>query len=98
MLADVFLRGEARFPLVQREMHALGGDVLTLREGEQLAQQVLGVRCLRTAHSEGIAAAVYAHIEPSFQQAQVLIERPAQIGETRVIRWAEFEFAPWLGC
>src|SRR5262249_61597968 len=61
MLADVFLRGEAGFPLAQRKMHALWGDVLALREGEQLAQQILGVRCLRSAHSARIAAPVYAH-------------------------------------
>jgi len=41
---------------------------------------------------------VYADVEPSLEQPQILVERPAEVCEPSVVGRAEFEFAPRLGC
>jgi hypothetical protein len=98
VLAHVLLRRQPRLTLAQRQVHAFGGDVLALREREQLTQQLFGVQRLCAAHPESVTAAVYADIEPRLHQAQILIERPAEVCEPGVVGRAEFEFAPRLGC
>ena len=97
VLADVRVRRRSGFALAQCQVHARRRDLLLLREGEQLAQQVLGVHCLRAAHAERVAAAVNRDVEPALQQPQVLVERSAEIGEARVVGRRELEFPPRFG-
>ena len=84
-------RRQAGLALAQGEMHALGGDLITLGEGEQLAQQSFRALGLGAAHAEGPAAATNVHVKTRLQQTQILIQRPAQIREPRIIRWTEGE-------
>ena len=44
-------------------------------------------------HAEVAAAATDLDVEPRFEQAQVLVERAAQIRESQVVRRLEIEFA-----
>ena len=47
---------------------------------------------LFAGHAEGVAAALDAYVQPRFEQAQVLIERPAQIRQACVVGRDEIEF------
>src|SRR5438874_8895006 len=84
-------RRQAGLALAQGEMHALGGDLIALGEGEELAQQSFRALGLGAAHAEGPAAATNVHVKTRLQQTQILIQRPAQIREPRIIRWTEGE-------
>ena len=71
-----------------------GVTCLVVREVEQLAQHVLRrLRRARAGDAEVAAAAADLHAEPLLDQAQVLVERTAQVGEARVVRRLELEFA-----
>ena len=63
------------------------------REVEQLAQRVFGAGRARADDAEIVAAPADLHVQARFEQAQVLIQRAAQIGEPRVVRRLEIEFA-----
>ena len=50
-----------------------------------------------TDHAERVATPPDLNIQPCFEQAQVLIERPAKIGQARVVSGLQVEFALGFG-
>ena len=79
--------------VAQREVHGLGGDVLGARETEQFAQQRLGGGGVIALHHERVAAAAQIDAEPCLDEAQVGVERTAEIGEALVVGGREHELA-----
>jgi len=83
--------------LLQGQVNALRGHFLVFRQVKQLAQGVLGAFGLYADHAEIVAAPADLDIETGFEQAQVLIERAAQIRKPGVICRLEIEFPLRLG-
>jgi hypothetical protein len=82
---------------VQRQMYALGRDLLGGAEAKKLLQKSLRIVGLRAADAEAVAATLNTHIEARLEQAQILIERPAELREAGVIRRLEGKFALQAG-
>ncbi len=81
---------------LQREMHALGRDRFAARNVEELADDVFrGRRGPRADDAEIAAATADLHVQAVFEQAQVFIQRAAQVREARVVRGLEIEFTGW---
>ena len=75
-------------------MHALERDLLAIRGLEQVAQQVFGGRAARSpGDAEVRAAALHRHAHAILDEAQVLVERAAQVRQPGVVRRHEIEFA-----
>jgi hypothetical protein len=79
--------------LAQREMRAFRRHALGPGELEQTLQDVLGGSRLGAADTERAAPAADLDAEAALEQLQVLIERPAQIGEACVVLGLEVELA-----
>ena len=60
---------------------------------EQVAHQVFGGVRARAGDAETRAAALHGHAHAVLDEAQVFVERPAQVREPRVVRRHEIEFA-----
>jgi hypothetical protein len=74
-------------------MHALGRDLFFIGNVEELAQGIFGLRSARAANAKVAAATTDLDIETRFEQAQVFVERSAEICESQVVRRIEIEFA-----
>jgi hypothetical protein len=74
-------------------VNTLGCHFLALREIEQLAQGVFRAFGLYTGYAEIVAATADLYVESRLEQAQILIQRAAQIREPGIVRWLEIEFA-----
>jgi hypothetical protein len=74
-------------------VHALGSHRFERGHPEERAQRLLGAVRARAADAEVVAAAADLNIETHFEQAQIFIERPAQVRQARVVGGLEQEFA-----
>ena len=86
-------RVDAGFSQVQVDPRA--GQRFVFGGGVQRAQHLLGGpgRSVFADHLENAAAVVDLHAEPQFDLPQVLVERPAQIGEAGIVFGIEGEVA-----
>src|SRR5579883_239569 len=87
----------ARLTLTERQMHALRCDFLVLGQSEELLQDIFRAAGARAEHPEVIAATADLHVETRLEQTEILIERATEVGQPRVVRRLEIEFAQRLG-
>ena len=83
----------SQFLLAQREVHALGSHRFERGHPKERAQRLLGAARARAANAEIVAAAADLDIQTHFEQAQIFIQRPAQVCQARVVGGLEQEFA-----
>ena len=79
--------------LAQRQVHPFRRHRFDPGEVKERAQCFLGAAGTLAADAEIVAAAVDFHVEARLQQAQIFIERTAQIREPRVVGRLEQKFA-----
>jgi hypothetical protein len=77
--------------LLQRQMHALGSDLLTLCQVKQLPQRIFRAFRMSADDTEIVPAAPDLNIQARFEQAQILIQRAAQIRQPGVVGGLEIE-------
>ena len=78
-------------PLLQREVHALGSNFLDLCQIKQLPQRIFGAFRLDANDTEVVAAPADLYIQARFEQAQILVQRTAQICQPSVVGGLEIE-------
>ncbi len=87
----VVRRARAHAALLDREVHVLGRHRLAARALVELAQHGRPGRGVRAAQREAPGAAADLDAEPVLDLVQVLVERPADRGEPRIVFRAEVD-------
>ncbi len=83
----------AGIAFTQRQVHALSRDRFAARDVEELVDHVFRRRRCRTDDAEIAPTAADLHVQPVFQQPQVLVQRTTQVREAHIVRGLEIEFA-----
>ena len=83
--------------LLQCEMNPFGSDFLLFCQVKQFPQGIFGAFRMGADDAEIVAAPADLYIQARFEQAQVLIQRAAQIRQPRVVGGLEIEFSLRLG-
>ena len=81
----------AGLALLQRQMHTLGSDFLTFCEVKQLPQRIFRAFRMSADDAEIVPAPPDLDIQARFEQAQILIQRAAQIRQPSVVGGLEIE-------